>query len=160
MLFGCCSWRLEVPLLHTCSGYFLSQVSQVSPAGNLPRHLLYMLCHVGALHRELLKVVVVQLLSCVRPFLTPWTAAHQASLSFTISQSLLKLMSIESVMPSNHLILNSSLFLLPLIFPSIRVFSQRRQWHPTYSSTLAWKIPWMEEPGGLQSTGSQTVRHD
>ena len=51
------------------------------------------------------KVVVVQSLSCVQLFETPWTAAHQASLSFTISQSLLKLKSIESVMPSNHLIL-------------------------------------------------------
>ena len=55
---------------------------------------------------------------------TPWTAAHQASLSFTISQSLLKLMSIESVMPSNHLILCHPLFLLPSIFPSIRGFSK------------------------------------
>ena len=56
-------------------------------------------------------------------FLTPWTAAHHASLSFTISQSLLKLMSIESVMPFNHLILCRPLLLLPSIFPSIRVFS-------------------------------------
>ena len=54
---------------------------------------------------------------------TPWTAAHQASLSITISWSLLKLMSIESVMPSNHLILCCPLFLLPSVFPSIRVFS-------------------------------------
>ena len=54
---------------------------------------------------------------------TPWTAARQASLSFTISQSLLKLMSIELVMPSNHLILCCFLLLLPSIFPSIRVFS-------------------------------------
>ena len=54
---------------------------------------------------------------------TPWTAAHQASLSITNSQSLLKLMSIESVMPSNHLIFCHPLLLLPLIFPSIRVFS-------------------------------------
>ena len=53
----------------------------------------------------------------------PWTAAHQASLSVTISQSLLKLMSIESVMPSNHLILCRPLLLLASIFPSIRVFS-------------------------------------
>ena len=67
--------------------------------------------------------VVVQLLSCVQLFVNPWTAAHQASLSFTISQSLLKLMSIESVMPSNHLILCHPLLLLPSIFPSIRVFS-------------------------------------
>ena len=55
-------------------------------------------------------------------FLTPWTAAHQASLSFTVYQSSLKLMSIESVMPSNHLIL-CCLLLLPSTFPSIRVFS-------------------------------------
>ena len=54
---------------------------------------------------------------------TPWTAAHQASLFFTVSRSLLKLMSIESVMPSNHLILCHSLLFLPSIFPSIRVFS-------------------------------------
>ena len=53
----------------------------------------------------------------------PWTAAHQASLSFTISQSLLKRMCIESVMPSNHLVLCHSLLLLPSIFPSIKVFS-------------------------------------
>ena len=66
---------------------------------------------------------VVQLLSCVRLFATPWTAACQASRSFTISRSLLRLMSIESVMPSNHLILCRSLLLLPSIFPSIRVFS-------------------------------------
>ena len=64
----------------------------------------------------------VQSLSCVRLFLTPWTAAHQASLSITNSCSLLKLMSIESVMPSNHVILCHPLLLLPSIFPSIRVF--------------------------------------
>ena len=61
--------------------------------------------------------------SVVLDFATPWTAAHQASLSFTISQSLLKLVSIESVMPSNHLILSHPLLLLPSIFSSIRVFS-------------------------------------
>ena len=64
----------------------------------------------------------VQSLSRVRLFVTPWTAARQASLSITNSQSLLKLMSIESVMPSNHLILCCPLLLLPSIFPSIRVF--------------------------------------
>ena len=68
------------------------------------------------------KTVFAQLLSRVRLFMNPWTAAHQASLSFTISWSLLKLMSIESVMPSNHLICHS-LLPLPSIFPSIRVFS-------------------------------------
>ena len=67
-------------------------------------------------------IVVVQLLSCVQLFVTPWTAARQASLSITISRNLLKLMSIESVMSSNHLILCHPLLLLPSIFPSIRVF--------------------------------------
>ena len=66
--------------------------------------------------------VVVHSPSRVRLFATPWTAARQAPLSFTISWSLLKLMSIESVMPSNHLILCHPLLLLPSIFPSIRVF--------------------------------------
>ena len=65
----------------------------------------------------------VQLLSRVRLFVTPWTVAHQASLSITNSWSLLKLMSIESMIPSNHLILWHPLLLLPSIFPSIRVFS-------------------------------------
>ena len=66
--------------------------------------------------------VVVHLLSCVRPFATSWTAENQASLSFTISQSLLKFLSIESVMPYNHLTLCRPLLLLPLIFPSTRYF--------------------------------------
>ena len=66
----------------------------------------------------------VQLLSCVRLFVTPWTAACQASLSITNSRRLLKLMSIESVMTSNYLILCHPLLLLPLVFPSIRVFSK------------------------------------
>ena len=71
----------------------------------------------------------VQSLSHVRLFVTPWTAARQASLSFTISQSLLKLMSIESVMPSNHLVLYCPLLLLPSIFLSIRVFSNETVLH-------------------------------
>ena len=79
----------------------------------------------------------VQSLSCVRLFATPWIAAHQASLSITNSQSLLKLMPIESVMPSNHLILCHPLLLLPPIPPSIRVFSNestlRMRW-PKYWS--------------------------
>ena len=68
-------------------------------------------------------MVAVQLLSRVWLFVTPWTAAHQASLSFTITQSLLKLMSIESVTLSNHLVLCCPLLLLPLIFSSISIFS-------------------------------------
>ena len=71
----------------------------------------------------------VQLLSHVRFFATPWTAAHQASLSITCSQSLLKLMTIESVMLSNHLILCRPLVLPPSVFPSISVFSDESVLH-------------------------------
>ena len=71
----------------------------------------------------------VQSLCRVRLFVTPWIAAHQASLSITISRSSPKLMSIESVMPSNHLILCHPLLLLPPIPPSIRVFSSASTFH-------------------------------
>ena len=188
----------------------------------------------------LIYFAVVQSLNHVQLFVTPWTAAHQASLSLTISWSLPTFMSIALVMPSSHLILWSPLLLLPSIFPSIRHFSnesavhiswpnywsfsispskeysrlisllgltglislqskglsgalssttvQRHQFFGTlaffmiqllqpymttgkttaltmekamapHSSTLAWKIPWMEEPGGLQSMGSRRVGH-
>ena len=90
---------------------------------NEPR-LLNLLMHRKFINlRYLVFFVAVQSLSHVLLFATPWTAAHQASLSFTISQSLPKLMSIESVMPSNHLVLHRPLLLPPLIFPRIRVFS-------------------------------------
>ena len=165
----------------------------------------------------LLQFSSVQSLNRVWLFATPWTAAHQASLSITNSWSLLKLM------PSNHLILCHPLLLPPSIFPSIRVFSNEsvlhirwpKYWsfsfnispsneHPglisfrmdgwislqskglsrvfsttiqkhqffsvqfslsekamaPHSSTLAWKIPWTEEPGKLQSMWSRRVRHD
>ena len=75
------------------------------------------------LERHLVHGSSVQWLSRVQLFATPWIATRQASLSITNSQSLFKLMSIESMMPSNHLILCHPLFLLPSIFPSIRVFS-------------------------------------
>ena len=92
----------------------------------------------------------VQSLSRVRLFATPWTTAHQASLSITSSQSLLKLMSIESVMPSNHLILCPPLLLLPSIFPSIRVFSSESvlciRW-PKYWSFSFSISPSREHPG-------------
>ena len=82
-----------------------------------------------------------QLLSCVWLFVTPWTTARQASLSITNSQSLLKPMSIESVMPSNHLILCHPLLLLPSIFPSIRVFSNESavciRWPKDWSSNFS-----------------------
>ena len=74
-------------------------------------------------------VVVVQLLSHVQPFATPWTIASQAPISFIASRSLLKLMAIESVMQSNHLILYHLLLLLLSIFPSIRVFSNELALH-------------------------------
>ena len=92
----------------------------------------------------------VQLLSRVQLFATPWTAARQASLSITNSQSLLKLTSIESVMPSNRLILCCPLLLLPPIPPSIRVFSNestlRMKW-PNYWSFSFSIIPSKEIPG-------------
>ena len=102
----------------------------------------------------------VQLLSRVRLFVTPWTAACQASLSITNSRSLLKLIFIESVMPSNHLILCCPLLLLPSIFPSIRVFSNEsvlcirwsKYWSfsfnisPSieYSGLISFRIDWLD----------------
>ena len=102
----------------------------------------------------------VQSLSCVRLFETPWTAARQASLSITNSQSLLKLMSIESMMPSNHLILCSLLLLLPSIFPSFRLFSNEsvhcirwpKYWSfsfsisPSndYSGLISFRMDWLD----------------
>ena len=95
----------------------------------------------------------VQSLSCVLLFVTPWTIACQASLSITNSQSLLKLMSIESVMPSNHLILCRPLLLLPSIFPSTRVFSNESVLHirwPKYWS-FSFNISLSNEYSGLIS---------
>ena len=86
-------------------------------------------------------IVVVQSLSRVQLFLSPWTTACQASLSFTISWSLLKLMSIQLVMPSNYLIFFCPLLLLPSIFPSIRVFSSEAalciRWPKYWSFTFS-----------------------
>ena len=112
----------------------------------------------------------VQSLSHVRLFTTPWTAAHQASLSITNSWSLRKLMSIESVMPSNHLILCHPLLLLPSILPSIRVFSNEsvlcirwpKYWSfsfsisPSneYSGLISFRMDWLDllaVQGSLQS---------
>ena len=105
-------------------------------------------------------IVVFQLLSHVWLFATSWTAAHQASLSFTLSQSLLKLMAIESVRPYNHFILCHLLLLLPSIFHSIRVFSNelalRNRWPQywrfsfsicpsnEYSELISLRIDWFE----------------
>ena len=100
--------------------------------------------------QESLALVAVRLLSHVQLFATPWTAACQASLSITISLSFLKLMSIESVMPSNHLILYCPLLLLPSIFPTIRVFFNESALHirwPKYQSFSFSISPSNEYPG-------------
>ena len=105
-------------------------------------------------------VVVVALFSCVQFFATPWTAVHQASLSFAISQTWLKFMSIESVMPSNHLILCHFLLLLPSIFLSVRVFSSEsalqirwpKYWSFSfsisrsndYSGLISFRMDWLD----------------
>ena len=95
----------------------------------------------------------VQLLNCVRLFATPWTSAHQASLSITNSRSLPNLMSTVAVMPSNHLILCQPLLLLPSIFSSIRVFSNESglwiRW-PKYWS-FSFNISPFSEHSGLIS---------
>ena len=101
----------------------------------------------------ILPLLSVQSLSLVQLFATPWTAARQASLSITNSWSLPKLMSIESVMPSNHLILCCLLLLLPSIFPSIRVFSDESALHirwPKYWS-FSFSISPSNEYSGLIS---------
>ena len=131
----------------------------------------------------------VQSFSRFRLFANPWTVVRQDSLFITTSRSLLKLMSIKSVMPSNQLILCHPLLLPPSIFPSIRVFPSIRifssesvlriRWQcripgfnppsrenplekgmANHTSLLAWRIPWTEEPSGLQSMGLQRVGHD
>ena len=103
----------------------------------------------------------VQLLSRVRLFETPWTIARQASLSITNSQSLPKLMFIESVMPSNHLILCPPLLLLPSIFPSFRVFSNesalRIRWPKYWSFTF--RISTSNEHPGLISFRMDWLDH-
>ena len=88
---------------------------------------------------------------CVQFFVTPWTVAHQSSLSFTISWSLLKLMSIESVMPSNHLILCHYLLLLPSIFSNIRVFFSDSVFHIKWPKSWSFSISNYNEYPGLIS---------
>ena len=117
---------------------------------------------------------VVQSLSHVQFFVTPWTAAHQASLSITNSQSVLKLMSVESVMPSNHFILCCPLLLPPSIFPCIRVFSNESVLHirwpkywsfsfsisPSneYSGLVSFRIDWFD-PFAVARTLKSLLQH-
>ena len=112
------------------------------------------------INQSLLLLLLLSHFSRVRLFETPWTAAHPASLSITNSHRLLKLMSVESVMPSNHLILCHPLLLLPSIFPSIRVFSNESVLHirwpkywsfmfsisPSneYSGLISFRIDWLD----------------
>ena len=111
------------------------------------------LIHTSDIHRRIFKkhkFSSVRLLSCVRLFVTPWIIAHQASLSITNSRSLLKLMSIELVMPSSHLTLCRPLLLLASIFPSTRVFSNEPALHirlPRYWSFSFIISPSNEHPG-------------
>ena len=98
-----------------------------------------------------LSFVIVQSLICVQLFATSWTEARQASLSFTISRRLLKLMSIESVMPSNHLILFRPLLLLTSISPSIRVFSNESALYIKWPKYWSFSISPSNEYSGLIS---------
>ena len=118
--------------------------------------------------------VVVQSLSYVWLFATSWAAARQASLSFTISRSLLKLMSVESVMPSNHLILYHAFLLLPSIFPSIRIFSSElalwirwpKYWNFSFSiipskeipGLISFRMDWLDLPA-VQGTLKSLLQH-
>ena len=136
--------------LHHSTNHFLLRITSSQNS---------FICMLSILPWSLQKViVVVQSPSCVQLFVTPWTAAHQASLSFTLSWSLLKFMSIELVMPSDHLILCHPFSFLPSIYPSIRVFSNESalcirwpmQWSfsisPSneYSGLIFFRIDWLD----------------
>ena len=130
----------------------------------------------GGFKEKILQTIItsVQLLSHVQLFVTPWTAAHQASRSITNSQSLLKLRSVESVVPSNHLILCRPLLLQPSIFPRIRVFSNEsvlpfrwpKYWsfsfsiRPSdkYSGPISFRIDWFEFYA-IQGTLKSLLQH-
>ena len=126
---------------------------QISPKCQLHSHnqsICFEFLHILVKHL----LVIVQSLSCVPLFVTLWTAAHQASMSFTISWSLLKVMFNESVMPSNHLVL-CRLLLLPSIFPSIRVFSSESalpiRWPECWSFSFSFSICPSSEYSGFIS---------
>ena len=131
---------------------------------SLPIILSHLFCKI--------QISSVQLLSRVQLFATPRTAARQASLSITNAQSLLKLMSIKSVMPSNHLILCCPLLLPPSILPSIRVFSSKSVLHirwpkywsfsispfNEYSGLISFRIDWFDLPA-VQGTLRSLLQH-
>ena len=118
-------------------------------------------------------VIVIHSLTCAQFFVTPWTAACQVSLPFTNSQNLLKLMSTELMMPSNHFTLCCPILLLPRIFPSIRVFSNEsalfirwpKNWSfsisPSneYSGLISFRTDWFDLPA-VQGTFSSLLQHN
>ena len=126
---------LESPGISLCLLSFVCKIHPKCPYLSRAIHPNMFANEENSANTELSLLVVVQLLTCVWLFVTPWTVARQASLSFTISWSLLKLMSIESVMPSNRLMLCCPL-LLPSIFPSIRVISSESAFH------IRWPKHW------------------
>ena len=117
-----------------------------------PRKLIH---YPNSVYQNRETLCFVQSLSHVRLFATPWTAVHQASLSFTISWSFLRLMSIDLMMPSNHLILCRPLLLLPSIFHSIKVFSSELalliRWSKYWSFSFSFSISPSNEYSGLIS---------
>ena len=131
------------------SSDFPCQVPSSLPS--LTLHLIIMTSHVYTCisYVVISYVVVVQSLGHVWLFVTPWTTADQAFLSLTISQSLSKFMFIESVLPSNHLILCHSLLLLPSIFPSIRIFSSDSSLHIRWPKYWSFSINPSSEYSGL-----------
>ena len=114
-------------------------------------HSCFYFCWIYIYRQTYWVISSVQSLSRVQLFAIPWTAARQASLPITNSQSLLKLMSIESVMPSNHLILCYPLLLLPSIFPSIRVFSNESPVRIRWPEYCSFSISLSNEHSGLIS---------
>ena len=137
-------------------GIFREETHSIGRVGQFGRYERHWLCSCQWFF--FFFIVAVQLLSCVQLFVTPCTAACQASLSLTVSWSLLKLMSIDSVMPSNHLIFCGPLLFLPSIFPSISVFSYELALHirwPEYwnfsispsnecSRLISFRIDWFD----------------
>ena len=154
-----CSENYTFGIILSCSSRYTFLIQLKSAP---PRHwflcLFWLLKWVLSGNRTLSSVVVVQSLSCIW-LCNPTDIAHQASLSFTVSWSLLKLMSVESVMPSNHLIVCHPLLLPPSIFPSIRVFSNElvhiewpKYWsisfnispYNEYSGLISFRIDWFD----------------
>ena len=124
-------WTVNCEKKWTINNKSKSRIEENSVKDMRVNVMVIMLCSFSK-HSKMLNgsLIVVQALSHVWLYVTPWTAAQQTSLSFTISKRLLKLMSIVRMMPSSHLILCHPLLLLPSIFPSIRVFSVSRLFTP------------------------------